>query len=138
MDCRAEVQRWLDSYLGPLASTVRSEDILGSIGSDGDDANEIMEEFAKRFEVDMASFNPWHHFNADEPPFFRRYRPHSADGIVLPILPITISDLAAAAESGKWMKSYSGRELRLNPAKGRYFRALAAIILLLAILTAIR
>jgi Protein of unknown function (DUF1493) len=137
MDKRAEVQRWLEGYLGRQAKTISSEDVLGSLGYEGDDANEFIGEFATQFQVDMSAFNPWHHFDADEPPFFRRYRPYSADGKALPCLPISASDLETAAVSGRWGTDYSDRELRFSSSPGLFFLTFSAITTLMIILNAV-
>jgi hypothetical protein len=137
MDHRVAVQKWLSGYLGRSASAIDSEDILGSLGIEGDDADELLEAFATQFKVDMSALNPWHHYNADEPPNFRRYRAYSTEGNVLSDLQVSVADLASAAASGRWMKDYSGRELRRSNVKHIFFLILAAIIAFAVIMSVI-
>jgi hypothetical protein len=112
MGQRLEVQRWTAEYFGTQFSKVDPDDILGSIRCEGDDADEFLKAFAIRFGIDMSQFNPWHHYDADEPPLYRRYRPVTAEGEPLSDLPIGFRELEAAAEVGHWNVSYGGRELR--------------------------
>ena len=114
MDVAAEVEQWLAGYLGRQLTATDPNDILGSLRYEGDDADELMEAFAQQFSVDMADFNPWHHYVADEPPHFRRFRSVSETGQPLDDLPISLTDLVEAAQVGKWMVDYSGRELRYH------------------------
>jgi Protein of unknown function (DUF1493) len=134
MDHRTEVQRWLDGYLGRVAKAVDADDVLGSLRYAGDDADDLIYGFAAQFKVDMATFSPWHHYDADEPPIYRRYQPYSAEGKELPDLPIAVSDLAAAAASGRWMIEYSDRQLRYNSPIGRHLRYVAVVIAILLII----
>jgi Protein of unknown function (DUF1493) len=128
MDHRAEVQHWLDGCSARMATTINAEDILGSLAYAGDDGHEFMEEFAAQFKVDLSAFNPWHHYDADEPPMYRRYLPYSTAGKELPDLAITVADLAAAAASGRWMMDYSDRELRRSHSGGPLLPLLAIAI----------
>ncbi len=111
MDYRGEVARWLESYLGPDFASVDPSDLLGSLGYEGDDADELLSAFAERFEVDLTTLNPWYHYDADEPPYFRRYRPVSLDGQKLDDLPIALDDLARSAELRTWSMVYADRTL---------------------------
>jgi hypothetical protein len=131
MDHRAEVERWLRVYLGGVADKVDPEDVLGSIGWEGDDADELMVAFAARFSVDMAGFNPWHHYTADEPPYFRRYQPVAPDGRALRDLPISMSDLADSVSSGRWRMDYAGRELQHRSPLRRLLIVMGTIVVLL-------
>jgi hypothetical protein len=137
MDHQAEVQRWLDGYLGRFAKAVDADDILGSLRYAGDDAHELIEEFATQFKVDMATFNPWHHYDADEPPMYMRYRAYSSAEKELPDLAITVADLAAAAASGRWMMDYSDRELRYKSATHRQLRYIALVIAMVVIMAVV-
>ena len=112
MDKRAEVEAWLLEFIQLPNVNVDLSDILGSVRYAGDDAHEMMRGFAKRFGVDMSDFDPWQHYDADEPPNWQRYRPYSLDGKELPLLPITVVDLTHAANLGRWTPDYSGREVR--------------------------
>jgi hypothetical protein len=112
MNKRAEVEAWLKTYVSLPKVTIDPADILGSLRYAGDDADEMIEAFMDAFKVDMSSFDPWQHYDADEPPIWHRYRPYSADGKELHLLPISFADLTAAAENGRWQMDYKGREVR--------------------------
>jgi hypothetical protein len=112
MDKRAEVEAWLKDFIALPQARIDHADILGSLRYAGDDAHEVMEAFMNTFKVDMSAFDPWQHYDADEPPNWRRYRPYASDGHELPLLPITLTDLTIAAEVGRWTASYAGREVR--------------------------
>jgi hypothetical protein len=114
MDVAAEVEQWLVGYLGHQFAATDPNDILGSLRYEGDDADEFMEAFAQQFSVDMADFNPWHHYVADEPPNFRRFRPVSETGQPLEDLPISLTHLVKSAQAGKWTVDYTGRDLRYH------------------------
>jgi hypothetical protein len=112
MDRRAEVDAWLAAYVNLPSVRIDPDDIIGSLTYAGDDAHEVMQDFARVFSVDMSAFNPWHHYDADEPPGWARYRPVGPDGKPLPLLPIGLDDLTQAADAGRWQVSYQGRTLR--------------------------
>jgi hypothetical protein len=114
MEVAAEVEQWLAKYLGSQFPAIDRDDILGSLRYAGEDADELLDAFAQEFSVDMSDFNPWHHYVADEPPIFRRFRPVSDSGQSLEDLPISLTDLANAAQTGKWAVDYTGRELRYH------------------------
>jgi hypothetical protein len=76
-------------FRGPIQPTTS----LQQIGFDGDDALLFMSRFAEDFRVDMTDFEIRRHFGPE--------------GLWLPSLwaktvPITISDLVAAASAGVW------------------------------------
>ena len=83
-------------------------DIFVANGIEGDDADELVDDFAKRFDVDMTRFyeHDYFHYIANEPPGHRRVLPIDVHGKVLPFIPVSIDMLAASAEAGKWVFSY--------------------------------
>ena len=78
----------------------------GVFGLEGDDADEFLKAFADHFKVDMTGFRDYFHYNANEPPYYRTCFPVDASGKVIPDIPITISQLVRAAESGIWDMEY--------------------------------
>ena len=81
-----------------LASTRLSEDI----GLEGDDADEFLEAFAKKFNVDFSQFD-FHKYFAEEgwdPIRFFIYMTG-----LRKFKAITLMDLEKAAEAGKWIDS---------------------------------
>jgi len=84
---------------------------------DGEDGWELIEAFGEEFRVDLAEFDPSTYFGPEAsafPPLFMiqvfrlfvlREDAHNVGGVV----PITIGDLVAAAESRRWgRKKVSG------------------------------
>ncbi len=125
----AEILAWLQPWIPrPWFSRQAKpdpEDILGWLGFDGDDANELIEGFAKEFGVDLTGFDPWLHYVPDEPPGRRRW--HAVDpetGKELPLFPISVRDLVAAAEAGIWNKPVVPYRLVENP----FLRDTAAMV----------
>ena len=137
MDRQAEVLEWLQEYLGKALPQYDPGDVLGSLRYEGDDANELIEGFAERFAVDLLAFNPWYHYNANEPPNFRRYRPYDLEGVPLRDIPISVANLESAAESGRWMLDYTKIELRyFSPLSSPLAIIFASVLLLFAIVLA--
>jgi hypothetical protein len=88
--------------------------LLGDFGLDGDDADEFMIEFAKRFDVDMSGYEFLNHFGTEGiwPWQFPRFLwngarqfcgadPHEMSGLK----PITVEDLCCAAKAKKWQNA---------------------------------
>ncbi len=94
-----------------LKDRIDPNNILRSTGMAGDDAEEFMLAFQKEFRVDLSDFLAYLHYNADEPPFVRTAWGVGADGRRMPEIPIRLSDLVVAAESGKWQIAYPEHKL---------------------------
>lgn len=111
----AEILAWLRPLL--LRSDAFSpDDIFGSLRYAGDDGDALMTDFADRFGVDLSAFNPWLYYIADEPPGRRRW--HAVDpvsGEELPLFPVSLRDLIAAAASGTWNKAHAPHRFEKNP-----------------------
>ena len=94
--------------------------IVHDLGCDGDDAAELLERFSEEFEVDLSGLQWNRYFNDEASPgcvaaivaIIRcfRGRPGTGDqterqsNTGLPLEPVTIRDLIAAAESRRWLK----------------------------------
>ena len=87
---------WVEEYFRDWRVRVDPADILGSAQIEGDDADEFILAYAERFGVDVQGFEPWFHYDADEPPS-GRMGVIGQDGCWRRVLPITIADLTAAA-----------------------------------------
>ncbi len=107
----AEVRAWLEGWFPDRQARIDLSDILGSLELEGDNAHEVFEDFAERFDVDMQGFDPWFHYDADEPPS-GRIGVVGRDGRWIARLPINIADLTAAAAAGRWSKDYEGIRLK--------------------------
>lgn len=90
-----------------LSPTTR---IFHDAGCDGDDGVELIEAFAKRFEVDMCGFDITRHFASEGPGFllvwlywliFDRQK-ITANANLVRKIPITVSDLFEAAKSKRF------------------------------------
>ncbi len=89
------------------------DDLLGAYGMEGDDASEFLEAFADWFGTDLDGLLWYFHYNGDEPPPARpRLYPVSPAGARLPLHRITLNDLVAAEETGRWHITYPPHELR--------------------------
>jgi hypothetical protein len=84
--------------------------ICGELGVDGDDAAELIEEFAKHFSVDLSGYDHKRYFGPEGfNPFAMLWvlllqllgrTPEQAAGLC----PLTVGDLVAAAAAGRWIK----------------------------------
>lgn len=87
--------------------------LYGDLGVDGADGWELIEEFGRRFQVDVATFRGERHFGPEgfpvyapfawlfhlvSWPFRKKQTPEEKAGL----LPIRIADLIAAAERRRW------------------------------------
>lgn len=87
-------------------------DFLDAFDLEGDNANEFLEEYAERFNVDLESFLWYFHYNADEPPMYRRVKPVDQNGRAFHLRPITLEQLVQAAEAGRWLETYPEHTVR--------------------------
>ena len=135
MGRRDDILALAADYAGQAKDCAGQEDLLGVFGLTGDDASEFLEDYAERFDVDMSGMLWYFHYDANDLPRMPRHvLPIGADGMVLPLRPITLDDLVAAAEAGQWTVNYPEHRLRrsrwwvLNIALVTGF-ALAALVL---------
>lgn len=114
MDIHDEILSFLTAYGLHGKKRFNCSDVFIANGFEGDDANELVDDFAKRFNVDMTRFiEHWYfHYIGDEPPGHRRVLPIDIHGKVLPFIPVSIDMLAASAEAGKWILSYPEHTVR--------------------------
>lgn len=105
-EINGEVVAFLAEFLRVPVETLGAETTLvDDLGVDGDDGRDLMEAFATRFNVDLASFSASEHFGPEagwNPLAFLYY-------VVFPgqseLRPVTIRDLVEAAGCGKWASS---------------------------------
>lgn len=71
------------------------------LGVDGDDASDLLTEFASRFQVDLAGFQFSRHFGPEAgwSPFYALYCLFTGRGRTEPV---TVGQLAKAVERGEW------------------------------------
>lgn len=90
------------------------QDLLRATGMEGDAANAFFDAYAEEFSVDMADFLWFFHYDADEPPFYRRVRPIGGTGRAFGLIPITPRLLADAANEGRWPLEYPEHRIRVS------------------------
>lgn len=104
-------------------------DFLGAFGMEGDDATEFLELFEARYENSLDGLLWYFHFNADEPPTYRRMIAVDREGKPIPLIPITLGGLVRAAEDGKWPIVYPPHSVRTSPV-ARVIQAAIGLVLL--------
>ncbi len=116
MAIRDEILSLLTAYGLHGQKRLDCSDIFIANGFEGDDASELVDDFAKHFNVDMTRlFEHWYfHYIGDEPPGHRRVLPIDVHGKVLPFIPVNIDMLATSAEAGKWVFSYPEHTVRTS------------------------
>ena len=103
------VRRFVAGYRSTSLARVHPHTTLfGDLGVDGDDAHELLSDFAREFGVDLSELQMSRHFGPEGvPPWapiywivlvFRRGSPEERARLE----PITIVDLAMAAATGRW------------------------------------
>ena len=100
----ADVKRFIAQELSTSYARLTLETRLQQdLGVDGADGWEFMEAFGRRFEVDIGEFRAGRHFGPEAGCnpfvylFLLAFRPQC-----LRFVPITVGDLAAAAQSKRW------------------------------------
>jgi len=93
-------------FSGTKPNGTEQSDLLGAFGLDGADATEFLEAYLEQFNVDLSDLRYDFHYDANEPPHGRRLVPVGCDGNVIPCVPITLTQLVAAAEQGSWQFDY--------------------------------
>lgn len=90
------------------------EDILGACRIDGVDATDFLLEVFETHDVDYSAFRWEFHYNADEPPGYRRVVPVGTDGKIIPYIPITLAMLEQAARDKRWPYPYPPHQMRIR------------------------
>lgn len=98
-----EVVAWLAEFLAVAPAKVKLEArIAQDLGVDGDDAEELMQAFAARFEVALDDFEFDRHFAQEGAgnPMCYVAQVFREDELV----PVRVRDFVRAAESGRWIR----------------------------------
>ena len=100
-----EIREFVSREIGvPVARLKPESRLLHDLGVDGDDAGDLFQHFSARFHVDISAFQFARHFGPEagfNPLHFiycRLFARHREQDD----LPVTIQDLAEAAEAGVW------------------------------------
>ena len=115
MGLREEILDLLVKVNGVQYRSFEPSDVLLGNGINGDDANDFIEAYSGRFNVDLSEFRHYFHYIGDEPPIRRRVFPVDAKGREIPFWPITLDMLADAAAGGQWQVSYPEHEVKTRP-----------------------
>ncbi|MDH4384432.1 MAG: DUF1493 family protein [Caulobacter sp.] len=108
-DARSYLADWFEGFWGEKLPEGGATDLFERFGIDGDDADEFMESFASRFEVDAENFLWYFHFRdeAANPgallfkPIYKRVKR----------IPITPDMLVEAIETKQWPVVYPPHEV---------------------------
>ena len=98
------VSQFVSEELGVPATRIKPETrLLHDLGVDGDDAGDLLQHFSARFHVDLSAFRFSWHFGPEAgwSPLYFLYCFFFARGRHRD-LPVTIQDLAEAADVGAW------------------------------------
>lgn len=113
MDLRGEILGLVAFYSGCQPEEIDSGDIFDSCGLVGDDADEFLEEFTKRYSVNLNGLFGYFHYAGDEPPgLLRHLRAVDLDGKIIPYIPISLDDLVYAVEIGALKYDYPNHVAR--------------------------
>jgi hypothetical protein len=99
------VREFVSVEIGVPAARIKPESrLLHDLGVDGDDAGDLLQHFSARFHVDISAFQFSRHFGPEAGwnPLYFIYRCLFARRREPDDLPVTIQDLAEAAEAGVW------------------------------------
>jgi len=106
IDMEDQIRALVASERGMALEEIKlSSDLLYDLGIAGDDGVELMEEFAQKFDVDLAGFNPYEFFGPEGcnpfaiffPSFWKKH----------PTL--TVADLVQMAEARSWASFSAGK-----------------------------
>ena len=120
----AHVSTWFERW-----GTLDRDDILHSVGCEGDDAAEFFEDFAQTFEVNMEGFLPYFHYIADEPPMYRRVYPVDSQNRAIREIPVSLDMLVSAAEAGRWELDYPNHKIWTSRAPHMVFAFMGVLLI---------
>ena len=103
------IQLIMDTTGSSRDELIHCHDIAGELGITGDDFFELMDAFAKEFNVDMAEFLWYFHTREEGTNLGSTFFP-SPDQRVERI-PISLDNLVNMAQSGKWSVDYPAHKL---------------------------
>ena len=132
----ADIVDFAQSFSGRSQGCGDHEDLLATLAFDGDDASAFIEGFAEKYSVDMSAFLWFFHYNADEPPNFRRLRPVDREGKTFEDIPLTPRLLADAANLGHWPLEYPVHKMQASRWPMRLMFVFLATLVLLIVLVA--
>lgn len=136
MGLREDILALVIEHSGVRPEKLNPADIFGSAGIDGDDADEFLEAFAEAFTVNLDQFRYYFHYIGEEPPIYRRVLPVDSDGEEIPFWPITLDQLVAAAQAGRWHLPYPAHEIRTRWISFPYLAFFALMFAGFALLSA--
>ncbi len=102
---RDDILDLVSQIRGKHPSKAEEQDLFGLFGIDGHDAWELLGATAERADLNLDGYL-WYFHQHDEPPVGRRVVPVGVDGKVLPMIPVSVDTLWAAAQTGVWPVTY--------------------------------
>jgi hypothetical protein len=129
---REDILLFIEKRGGRRPDVLEEADILRALGVDGDEALTMMTDFGTEFSVDMAGYEPaFHHL--DQGRLLRPSWPLPAPPLYGVRLPLAVSTLVRAAQTGRWPLRYP----LLPPAPSRHWLNAPLILLGLPVLAAL-
>ena len=128
MGLREEILALAQHHAGMDVSQIERGALFGPGGLDGDDADEFIDAYAATFDVNLADFRDYFHYDVDEPPTGRRVVPIDATGSEIPYLPVSLDHLVAAAARGRWEYPYP-----VHTVQNRWWVRLYPLLLMLVL-----
>lgn len=102
---REDILLFIETHVGRRPGVTEEADLLRSLRLDGKDALDFMKRFGAAFRVDMAGYEPaFHHL--DESRLSRPSWPLPVRHLYGVRLPLAVSTLARAAQTGQWPLRY--------------------------------
>ncbi|MDP2082186.1 MAG: hypothetical protein U0934_04635 [Pseudotabrizicola sp.] len=96
---------FIEARFGRRLSPLQQADVLAALSLDGENAAAFMTSFAAEFGVDLTGYEPRFH-HRDEQRLLRPGWPFPAPHLFGVRLPIAVSTLAYAAQTGRWPVTY--------------------------------
>lgn len=102
-DARAAIEDLVRRHSSCDTLPPADADLFAAVGIDGDDAFDLMRDFAERFQVDLKDYRWYRHHGTEGFPLFSRFLRPPWPGT---LLPITVSQLERAATLHRWPAAY--------------------------------
>ncbi|WP_103332293.1 hypothetical protein [Pseudotabrizicola formosa] len=128
---RAEILAFIEARSGRRLTRLQEADVLAALDADGAMAAAFMEHFAAEFGVDLTGYEPRFH-HRDAATVLRPGWPFAPPQLFGVRLPVAVSTLVQAAQTGRWPMAYPV----LTPAPSRQWLNVPLILIGLPVLAA--
>ncbi|TGD44693.1 hypothetical protein EEB11_03725 [Pseudotabrizicola sediminis] len=102
---RTDILAFIEARCGRRLTLSQEADVLAALDADGDTATAFMDSFAAAFGVDLTGYEPRFH-HRDAASILRPGWPFAPPHLFGVRLPVAVSTLAQAAQSGRWPVIY--------------------------------